>query len=108
MSGDSDQNRLEKLNMRIKKARDASDQTAKVLDDSKVAQSRHAVKVIRVGSDFVAVVVLFGGAGWYLDRLLDTTPWLMLVMITVGFITGFWMLVRLLINSKKPARQDKE
>lgn len=107
MNSDSDQKRLEELNMRIKKAKAASDPSTKVRDDQKIAQSRRAIKVIRVGSDFVAVVVLFGGVGWFLDGQLGTTPWLMLVLLTGGFITGFWMLVRLLI-SKQPVSEDKE
>jgi len=107
MSSDSDQKRLEELNSRIKRAKASSDLSSKTVGNFDVAKSRHAIKIVRTGSDFVAVVVVFGGIGWYLDTQFATTPWLMLVFITVGFVTGFWMLVRLMLN-KQPAIDDKE
>ena len=107
MSGDSDLNKLKELNDRIKKAKESADFEAKAKSDLKIAQSRRAIRVIRVGSDFVAVVVLFGCAGWFLDGQLDTQPWLMLAGLIIGFVAGFWMLVRLLIR-KKPTSEGKE
>ena len=43
-----------------------------------------------------------GGAlvGWVLDRLLGTDPWLLIVMLLLGFVVGFRNIYR--ISSKRP------
>ena len=107
MNNDSDRKKLEELNMRIEKAQAAADPTTKTKDNDVAVQSRQAIRMIRIGSDFLAVVVVFGGIGWFLDGQFDTQPWLMLGLLTVGFITGFWMLVRVLLR-KRSEKEDRE
>ncbi len=107
MNNDSDRKKLEELNMRIEKAQEAADPISKTKDRDVAVQSRQAIRMIRIGSDFLAVIVVFGGIGWFLDGQLDTQPWLMLGLLIVGFITGFWMLVRVLFR-KRPETEDKE
>ncbi len=48
-----------------------------------------------------------GGAliGWGLDSLLGTFPWLLLLMLFVGFGVGVWNIVRI---SRKPLSQGAE
>ncbi len=43
-----------------------------------------------------------GGAliGWFLDRLFGTTPWLLLVMLALGFIVAFRNIYR--ISKQRP------
>lgn len=43
-----------------------------------------------------------GGAliGWVLDRLLGTSPWLLIIMLLLGFVVGFRNIIR--ISSKRP------
>lgn len=43
-----------------------------------------------------------GGAliGWVLDRLLGTSPWLLMTMLLLGFVVGFRNIIR--ISSKRP------
>lgn len=43
----------------------------------------------------VGALLLFGGAGWLLDRSMDTAPWLLLTGILVGILVGFVGLYRL-------------
>ena len=45
---------------------------------------------------------LAGGAliGWVLDRLLDTSPWLLLIMLFLGTAAGFWNIVKL--SNRRP------
>ena len=45
---------------------------------------------------------LAGGAliGWLLDRWLGTTPWLLLVFLTLGIIVAFRNIIR--ISTKRP------
>lgn len=47
-----------------------------------------------VGIEFIVAVVMLGGAGWLVDRRLETTPWLMLMGGLLGFGVGLWMMIR--------------
>jgi ATP synthase protein I len=47
-----------------------------------------------VGVEFIVAVLMLGGAGWLLDRLLGTMPWLMIVGGLVGFGVGLWLMLR--------------
>ena len=42
----------------------------------------------------VGAILLFGGAGYLLDRWLLTTPWLLLVGLITGVAVGFLGLIR--------------
>jgi ATP synthase protein I len=45
---------------------------------------------------------LAGGAliGWVLDRLLGTSPWLLISLLVLGTIGGFWNIIR--ISTRRP------
>ncbi len=51
-------------------------------------------KGLRLGSEFVAAILVGLGIGWLLDSWLNTTPWLMLVMLLFGFAAGVLNVVR--------------
>lgn len=51
-------------------------------------------KGLRLGSEFVAAILVGLGIGWVLDSWLKTTPWLMLVMLMFGFAAGVLNVVR--------------
>ena len=40
-------------------------------------------------------VISFCGAGWLLDRLFGTKPWLLVTGIVLGAIAGFYQFIRL-------------
>jgi ATP synthase protein I len=42
-----------------------------------------------------ASVITLCGIGWLLDRWLDTKPWLMVIGIVLGAISGFYQFIRL-------------
>jgi len=95
MQRDTDRDKLDSLARRIDAAqkaarppvdRDANDPSARC----------QALEVVKVGSDFVAAIVLFGAAGWYFDGLFGSSPWLMLGFLLVGFGAGLWMVLRFL------------
>jgi F0F1-type ATP synthase assembly protein I len=46
-----------------------------------------------LGFEFLAAILLPGALGWWLDRLLGWTPWLMLVGGLVGFAAGLRLLL---------------
>ena len=46
-----------------------------------------------------------GIVGWLLDRWLGTRPWLMLVMLFLGFAVGVWNVIRISNNAQSKARR---
>ena len=49
----------------------------------------------RVSVEIVSAVAIGVGVGWLLDGWLDTTPWLMVVFIVLGFAAGILNVYRL-------------
>ena len=49
---------------------------------------------LRLGSEFIAAILVGAGIGYLLDLWLGTSPWLMLVMLMVGFAAGVLNMVR--------------
>ena len=43
---------------------------------------------LRLGSEFIAAILVGAGIGWLLDSWLKTGPWLLLVFVMVGFAAG--------------------
>ena len=62
-------------------------------------------RAARLGTEFVAAVLVGTGLGYGLDLWLHTQPWLMLVMLLVGFAAGILNVVRAAadMNAANPA-----
>lgn len=60
----------------------------------------------RLGNRVLAELIggLAGGAlvGWFLDRLIGTTPWLLLVFLFLGIIVAFRNIIRIATQRPKP------
>lgn len=48
----------------------------------------------KFAAELVVGVVVGGGLGWLLDRQLGTAPWLMIVLVILGFAAGLLNVVR--------------
>jgi len=59
-----------------------------------------------LGFTFVAVVLIFTAAGYFLDRWLHSTPWLMVGGVFVGAAVGFAYLAVALF-SDTPKKRDR-
>lgn len=59
-----------------------------------VGQATTMSRGLRLGTEFIAAIVVGLGAGYLLDQWLKTTPWLMLVMLLLGFAAGVLNVVR--------------
>jgi ATP synthase protein I len=59
----------------------------------------------RVLSEFVAAVMVGTAMGWGLDRLLGTSPILLIVFLLIGAAAGFWDVFR--IGAEKPGQGAK-
>ena len=49
-----------------------------------------------------------GIIGWLLDRWFDTKPWLMLVMLFLGFAVGVWNVIRISNQASRKARGERD
>jgi ATP synthase protein I len=49
-----------------------------------------------------------GIVGWLLDQWLGTRPWLMLVMLFLGFAVGIWNVIRISNRSQSKAPGERE
>jgi ATP synthase protein I len=50
--------------------------------------SRGLGLAFRMATELVAALIVGGGIGWFLDRWLDTRPWLLLVFLALGMAAG--------------------
>ena len=95
--------RLELLDQRLDRLQQAeAKRTAKRQPD---ANYRAGQLVL---SQLVGCPLGGGIVGWLLDRWLGTKPWLMLVMLFLGFAVGVWNVIRISNNSqgKAPGGRD--
>lgn len=51
-------------------------------------------RAVRFGSEFIAAIIVGTGIGYFADLFFGTTPWIMLVMVLVGFAAGVMNVVR--------------
>jgi len=51
-------------------------------------------RLVGIGFEFASTVAVCALLGWYLDKRCNTTPWLLVSGIGVGFAAGLWMLIR--------------
>jgi ATP synthase protein I len=51
-------------------------------------------RAVRLGSEFIAAILVGAGLGYLLDQWLGTRPWIMLVMLFVGFAAGILNVTR--------------
>jgi F0F1-type ATP synthase assembly protein I len=47
-----------------------------------------------MGLEFVVAILLFAGLGWWLDGVMNTKPWLLIVGCGLGFAVGLGILFR--------------
>ena len=82
------------LAARIKRAQKDTD----VPGDAEIAATNRNMSAmsrgLRLGSEFIAAILVGAGIGYLLDLWLQTSPWLLLVMVLVGFAAGVLNVVR--------------
>jgi len=61
-----------------------------------------------LGFTLVALVLVFTGLGYVLDRWLHTRPWLMVAGVFVGFVLGFTYLVVVMFADSSGVRDRKK
>ena len=84
---------IEGLDARIRRARDARDDTK-----STGQRSTGLAWAARLTTEMLAALVVGGGLGWLVDRWLGTRPWFMLVFLLIGCAAG-------MLNAYRTARR---
>ncbi len=51
-------------------------------------------QAMRLSTEFIAGIIVGGGAGWALDRWLGTSPWGLIVLLLLGTCAGFFNVAR--------------
>jgi len=66
------------------------------ITDEKKSESHltgHA-RAVRLGTEFIAAILVGFGIGYFADLIFGSSPWIMLVMVLVGFAAGVLNVVR--------------
>jgi len=60
---------------------------------------------MRIGTEFVAAILVGTGIGYAIDRLAGTAPWAMLAFLMLGFAAGILNVIRVVteMNAASPA-----
>ena len=91
MSEESDNDRLRRLDERLRDARHDT-----VRNDGKKGQQLTGIGLaFRVGVELLSAVAVGGAIGWGLDVWLETRPWLMLVLLLLGGVAGILNVYRI-------------
>lgn len=82
------------LETRIAKAQDARRQGNGTSASASTGHGAGLGRAARLGTEFIAAILVGAGIGYVGDLALGTRPWLMLVMLLVGFASGILNVVR--------------
>ena len=85
---DPDARRLAELEERLKKARGPAEVPKQDNPQSKMGIA------FRLVTELLAAVIVGGAIGWALDRVLGTSPFLLIVMFLLGVAAGMRNVVR--------------
>ena len=91
----NDRDALNALDSRLKNARDHVQDPLNQSGAEKAEKGGALGLAFRVSVEIVSAVAIGVGIGWLLDGWLETTPWLMVVFIVLGFTAGILNVYRL-------------
>ncbi len=60
---------------------------------------------MNLGTQLAVSVLLLGGLGWFIDDRADTSPWGLVIGLSVGSVVGF---VQFLRSVQRLLQRDKE
>jgi ATP synthase protein I len=83
--------RLRKLGKRLDAHRGVRDEEVR---RDEAPRRPGVAMAMRLAADFVAGVVVGAALGWGFDRLFDTSPWGLVVLLLLGFAAGLLNVMR--------------
>ena len=95
---------LDELDSRLKKIQEERQRPEGLgMPPTRMGQSLH------LGIEMAATLAVGGGIGWFLDRWLDTSPWLLIVFLLLGIGAGLSNAFRLAKRySEELTRPERE
>lgn len=66
------------------------------------------VQITTLGLEFAASEILGAYAGYWLDKRLDSSPWFLIAGVVLGFMLGFYQIVRSAKQMEKDAANLKK
>jgi ATP synthase protein I len=78
------------LDIAVKKSSEANNQDD--VDSNKNGKGQ----ALRISTELIVAVAVGGGLGFFLDNLLGTKPWLLILFLFLGNTAGLWNIYRLL------------
>jgi ATP synthase protein I len=93
MTEDKEPASLRDLDARLRQARAAADTSAGRTPGRGSGASGLGF-ALRIGVELVAALIIGVAIGYFLDRWLGTTPWLMLLFFVLGAVAGFFGVYR--------------
>lgn len=91
---------LDTLEDKIRAAR-GQDHAPAVSEAQKDQDAENMNIGVRAGAELTGAILGGGFIGWALDRWLETSPWLLILMLFLGVCTGFFNVYRLTQNPPK-------
>lgn len=85
--------RLDRLNEKLK--RTDLDKAGRSAETRSSGSNPAALALaLRMGSEFIAAIIVGGAIGWGIDRLAGSSPWAMIVFLMLGFAAGVLNVLR--------------
>jgi ATP synthase protein I len=85
---------LSKRLSRLSRELEAERQERAEADRSSRANATGYGMAVRLGSEFIAAVLVGAALGWGLDKVAGTSPWGLMVLLLLGFAAGVTNVVR--------------
>jgi ATP synthase protein I len=86
--------RLRGLDAELKRVRAEQEAEQKASIPDRTSATAGMTLAFRLGSEFVAGVLVGAGLGWAIDRFFGTAPWAMIVFLLLGFGAGVMNMMR--------------
>lgn len=82
------------LGERIRKAQEARLSANGGHQASRQGDMSMLARGLRIGTEFVAAILVGSGIGYLIDQIAGTTPWALLIMFMLGFAAGILNVTR--------------
>lgn len=97
---------LKGLDAKLKKARETSRHGRPDEPQSEKANPKAYALGMRVALEMIAAFIGGGAIGWFLDRWLGTSPWMLVLWIALGFAAGIRSAYRVTQLAERAAEDD--
>ena len=86
--------RLRRLGERLGPDPDKAGATDPVGGVGQGADAAGLGKAMRLSTEFIAGIIAGAALGWFVDRMLGTSPWGMIILLMAGFAAGIMNVMR--------------